>query len=163
MTIEALVTRKTQDLARIAAEDLLRAQDPDLIRVERAELWTFEVDGSGGEREVRSVLEDSTLIVNPNVHRSTMENWRRAPVEGARLCITVTDRVDARAASVLRAARERRGLRSIRGVRRSVVWILEMKDRAGALRLGQVIAGPQGGVLANVHAQDVNMEVWEAA
>ena len=43
MTIEALVTRKTQDLVQYAAEDLLRETVPGLARIERGEMWAFAV------------------------------------------------------------------------------------------------------------------------
>ena len=161
MKIEAFVKRKTQDLVRTAAEDLLLEKYPELRRVDRAELWTFEIEGPSAEQDVKRILEESTLIVNPNVHRYTLDGWRRPPAQGTRLCVTVTDRVDARASSVLRAARERRGLSGVREVRRAVVWFLDLEtgdaDLAG--RIGQKIAGPEGGILANVHAQDVHMEV----
>ena len=161
MKIEAFVKRKTQDLVRVAAEYLLREKYPDVRRVDRAELWTFEVEGASAEEDVKRILEESTLIVNPNVHRYTLEGWRRPPPEGTRLLVSVTDRVDARAKSVLRAARERRGLTSVREVRRAVVWFLDLEteDAAAASRIGDRIAGPEGGILANVHAQDVQMEV----
>jgi len=161
MKIEAFVKRKTQDLVRVAAEDLLREKYPDVRRVDRAELWTFEVDGASAEGDVKRILEESTLVVNPNVHRYTLESWRRPPPQGTRLCVSVTDRVDARAKSVLRAARERRGLTSVREVRRAVVWFLDLEteEAAVASRIGDRIAGPEGGILANVHAQDVKMEV----
>ena len=164
MKIEALVKRKTHDLVRIAAEDLLLEKYPEVRRVDRAELWTFEIEGPSAMEDAKRILDESTLIVNPNVHRYTLEGWRRPPPQGARLCVTVTDRVDARSSSVLRAARERRGLTSVREVRRAVVWFLDLEtgDAAAAGRIGEKIAGQEGGILANVHAQDVRMEVMTA-
>jgi phosphoribosylformylglycinamidine (FGAM) synthase PurS component len=163
--IEALVKRKTQDLVRTAAEDLLLEKYPEVRRVDRAELWTFEIDGPSAASDAKRILDESTLIVNPNVHRYTLEEWRRPPAEGTRLCVRVTDRVDARASSVLRAARERRGITGVREVRRAVVWFLDLetKDAAAAGRIGEQIAGPEGGILANVHAQDVEMEVMTSS
>ncbi|HET9887607.1 MAG TPA: hypothetical protein VFR10_08840 [bacterium] len=165
MKIEALVKRKTQDLVRIAAEDLLLEKYPEVRRVDRAELWTFEIDGASPESDAKRILDESTLVVNPNVHRYTLEGWRGQPAQGTRLCVTVTDRVDGRASAVLRAARERRGLTAVRDVRRSVIWFLDLetKDAALAGRIGTKIAGPEGGILANVHAQDVHMEVMTSA
>ncbi len=165
MILEALVHRKTVDLVRIAAEDLVRGQFPEVRRVDHGELWTFDVDGEVGERELRRLLDETTLVVNPNVHKVTLGAWRKAPAAGARLVVLVRDRVDARAASVLRAARERRGLGAIRGASRSTVWSLDVEGEdapAAAERVGNRVAGPQGGLLANPHAQDVQREVVSA-
>src|SRR5687767_4481618 len=51
--IEAFVKRKTQDLVRTAAEDLLLEKYPELRRVDRAELWTFEIEGPSAEEDVK--------------------------------------------------------------------------------------------------------------
>jgi hypothetical protein len=173
MIVEALVRRKTVDLVRVAAEDILRERFPEVRRVDHAELWTFDAEESSGADDVRKLLDETTLVVNPNVHRVTLGEWRKAPSGGARVVIVVKDRVDARAASVLRAARERRGLRAIRAAERAIVWTLDVDAPASgagappagpsiasvAERLALAVAGPEGGLLANPHAQDVAREV----
>ena len=72
MKIEAVVRRKTQDLVRDAAEDLLRETVEGIRRVDRAELWTFEVGGGDAREPVRAILDDTALVVNPNVHRYSL-------------------------------------------------------------------------------------------
>jgi phosphoribosylformylglycinamidine (FGAM) synthase PurS component len=166
MIVEALVRRKTVDLVRIAAEDLVREQFPEVRRVDHGELWTFDLDDESGERDLQRLLDETALVVNPNVHKVTLGDWRKAPAAGARLVVVVKDRVDARAASVLRAARERRGLGGIRGASRATVWSLDVDAEnapAAAERLGLRVAGPEGGLLANPHAQDVQREVVSAS
>ncbi len=166
MIVEALVRRKTVDLVRIAAEDLVREQFPEVRRVDHGELWTFDVDDAGGAQDVQRLLDETTLVVNPNVHKVTLGAWRKAPTAGARLVLVVHDRVDARASSVLRAARERRGLGAIRGASRATVWSLDVEGNdasATAERVGLRVAGPEGGLLANPHAQDVRREVVSAS
>lgn len=162
MKIEALVRRKTVDLTRVAAEDLVRAAHPDVVRVDRGELWTFDVDDAGGEAEVRRLLDATTLVVNPNVHRVVVGDWEKAPASGARLDVIVRDRVDAKARSVLRSARERLGLGKLRGVTRAVVWSLDVPNADSAELVGLSVAGPAGGLLSNPHAQDVTRTVVNA-
>lgn len=165
MTVDVHVRRKIRDLVRDAAEDALRVRWPALTRVDRAEVWTFSL-ASGGEAEVTRVLEETTLVANPNIHRWTRDGAAPAPAAtagGARVRVTVRDRVDPKGASVLRSVRERLGLRGIRGVARSVQWTLELPaSREEAERLAREVAGQDGrgaGLLANPHAQDVEIAV----
>ncbi len=162
MTVDVHVRRKIRDLVRDAAEDALRARWPALTRVDRAEVWTFSL-APGGEAEVTRVLEETTLVANPNIHRWTRGDAAPAADGGARVRVTVRDRVDPKGASVLRSVRERLGFRGIRGVARSVQWTLELPaSRADAERLAREVCGQDGrgaGLLANPHAQDVETAV----
>ena len=169
MTVEVHVRRKIRDLVRDAAEDALRAHWPTLGRVDRAEVWTFSLD-AGGAEDVRRMLEATTLVVNPNVHRWTIvdEGGEDAPAAagGARVRVEVHDRVDAKGASVLRSLRDRVGWRGVAGVRRSVLWTLDLPgSREEAERLAREVTGLDGrgaGLLANPHAQDVETRVIPA-
>lgn len=164
MTVDVQVRRKIRDLVRDAAEDALRVRWPSLTRVDRAEVWTFAV-APGGEEDVTRVLEETTLVANPNIHRWTRDGGAPAPAAdgGARVRVTVRDRVDPKGASVLRSVRERLGLRGIEGVSRSVQWTLELPaSREEAEGLAREVAGRDGrgaGLLANPHAQDVETRV----
>ncbi len=180
-TLRALVTRKTIDLTRVAAEDLVRAAHPEVRRVDRGELWTFDVEGPEGEAEVRRLLETTTLVVNPNVHRVVVGAPPAPPpaAAGARLEVVVADRVDAKSRAVLRSARQRLGFGRIRDVRRAILGSLDVgagdsgagtaaasasfaAAAAAAERIGLAVAGPEGGLLANPHAQDVERKVVTA-
>ncbi len=160
MMFSVTVHRKTRDLARDAAEDLLRAQVDGFGAIDRAELWTFEVeDAPEAETAVRRILDDTTLVVNPNLHRYTLDEPDRSDGARTHLVVTVSDRVDAKSVAVLRSGRERLGETSVTGVARSVQWTLGLDaDEATALEVGREITGGGergAGVLANSHAQDV--------
>jgi len=165
MTIVARVQRKTRDLVRDAAEDVLRARSAGFEAIDRAEQWTFEAPADGAQRDVHRILDETTLVVNPNLHRYTLEGEEHpgAPPAGARVEIVVQDRVDAKGAAVLRAVRERRGIRGITGVSRAVVWTLDVAGSpADAERLANEVTGGDGhgaGILANPHSQHVTWRV----
>jgi phosphoribosylformylglycinamidine (FGAM) synthase PurS component len=168
MTMDVLVRRKIADLVRDAAEGALRESCPSLERLDRAELWTFTVEGED-RAVVRRVLEDTTLVANPNVHRWTFrEAAPTVPLAPgrARVVVEVHDRVDARGASVLRALRERRGVRSVTGVRRGVLWTIDVaarREQAEALARDVTGTGDAGaGLLANPHAQEASATVTAA-
>jgi phosphoribosylformylglycinamidine (FGAM) synthase PurS component len=165
--VEAVVTRKTKDLVRDAAEDLLRDSAVGFERVERAELWSFEVEAESASPEIRKILDETTLVVNPNVHRYSLKTWETRPSSGCRLFVRVKDRVDAKGASVTRSIRGRLKIESIREAARSVLWTIDLgtSDRAEAERLGRDVAGlgPRGaGLLANPHSQEVEIRVAAA-
>jgi phosphoribosylformylglycinamidine (FGAM) synthase PurS component len=166
VTVDVLVRRKIRDLVRDAAEDVLRATVPALEALDRAELWTFTVDGDA-DAVVKGVLADTTLVANPNVHRWSFEVPSTAPAPGhARVFVAVHDRVDAKGASVLRALRDRRGIRSVTSVRRAVLWTIDLaarREEAEALARVVTGAGEGGaGLLANPHAEDVETTVVAA-
>lgn len=161
--VQVFVKRKTTDLVRVAAEDLLRASHPEVRRVDRGELWTFELHGAEGELELQRLLEETTLLVNPNLHRVSRGAPSPVPASGARLTVLVHDRVDPKPSAVLRAARDRRGFRHIEKIERAVLWTLDVDTPQAAEALGREIAGPEGGLLANPHAQDVERKVTHAA
>jgi phosphoribosylformylglycinamidine (FGAM) synthase PurS component len=166
VTVHVLVRRKIRDYVRDAAEDALRASVPALERVDRAERWSFTVEGAGAD-VVERVLADTTLVANPNVHRWAFEGSPEPPASGrARVVVAVHDRVDAKGASVLRALRDRRGLSSVTAVRRSVLWTIDLAARREeAEALSRAVTGSGGGgagLLANLHAQDVETEVLTA-
>ncbi len=164
MNVEVLVRRKTRDLVCDAAEDVLREEHPEVVHIDRAEAWTFRVDAADAPK-VHRVLERSTLVANPNVHRWSIagEAAREPAARRTRVRLRVRDRVDARGAAVLRAMRDRRGVQSLDEVQHAVVWTLDVDaSRAGAGELARRLAGLSGhgaGLLANPHAQDVQLEV----
>ncbi|MDP6528146.1 MAG: hypothetical protein QF819_01060 [Gemmatimonadota bacterium] len=167
MTIEALVFRKVRDLVRDAAEDVLNDWGAPVSAVERAEIWSFTVDAADPAEEVRRALEETTAVVNPNIHLVRMDGWGAPPDRGCRAFVRVTDRVDTKGAAVLRALRDRRGMASFTEVRRSVLWILDLdtEDPAEAKRAVAGLARTDrrsAGLLANPHAQDVCVEVVSA-
>jgi phosphoribosylformylglycinamidine (FGAM) synthase PurS component len=158
MTVSVWVRRKTRDLVRDAAEDLLRATGERVERIERAELWRFEVERSDEpETTVRRILDETTLVVNPNVHRYSLEERGGPPAARTRLRVEVRDRVDAKGAAVLRSIRERLGVGSVTGVTRSVLWSIDLDaDEERARSVGRRLSGDGergAGVLANRHAQ----------
>jgi phosphoribosylformylglycinamidine (FGAM) synthase PurS component len=161
--IEAVVRRKTQDLVQDAGEDLVRRVIPGVARVDRAELWAFEVEAPDGAARVREILDGTTLVVNPNVHRYSLEPWDEAPQRGARLLLCVRDRVDPRGAQVLRAVRDRLGHADVTAASRAVLWRvdLESADVSAAEEAGRALtgAGRGAGILANPHAQDTLLQV----
>jgi phosphoribosylformylglycinamidine (FGAM) synthase PurS component len=165
MTVTARVHRKTRDLVRDAAEDVLRPRVPALAGLDRAELWVFEGE-DGAEKDVRRLLDETTLVVNPNLHRYRLDGAGSRPERGTRLEIVVHDRVDAKGAAVLRNVRERRGIRTVTGVRRSVVWTIDVDGPAEeAERLAREVTGRDGrgaGLLANPHSQEVEWTVTGA-
>jgi phosphoribosylformylglycinamidine (FGAM) synthase PurS component len=164
--VEAVVRRKTQDLVQDSAADLVRASLGGVRRVERAEVWTFDVEGAGAPDRVRRILEGTTLVVNPNVHRWSLEGHAAPPASGTRLLVRVQDRVDAKGRQVLRAVRERLGFREVRSAERAVQWTvdLETEDAAAAERAGRMLVGGErgAGILANGHAQTVEVRVLAA-
>ena len=151
MKIEARVTRKTRDLVLDSAEELLRRKVPQVAGLARAEIWTFDVDDAAAESDVRHVLEDTTLVVNPNIHRWALDGGE-APA-GPRVTVRVTERVDAKGAAVLRGIRERYGARGVSGVTRAVEWWLDLEP--GAAGDADRIAGEAGRILGNPHAQEI--------
>jgi len=162
MTVEAVVRRKIRDLVRDAAEDVLRARGVDPQRVDRAELWSFDVEGADAPGTVSRLLAETTLVVNPNIHRYSLSEAPAPPEHGCRLFVRVRERVDARGASVLRAIRERRGNRQITNVTRSVLWSIDWDLRPAEVeRIAREITGEEygAGVLANRHAQEVTWKV----
>ncbi|MBZ0266709.1 hypothetical protein K8I85_01000 [bacterium] len=165
MTIHAYVHRKTRDLVCDAADDGLRGRWPSVRNVDRAEVWSFDVDGDEitAEAAVRGILEDTTLVVNPNVHRYTLDASPGGAAARARITVDVHDLVDAKGASVLRTLRERRGLRAVTDVRRSVRWVIDMDaPGAEARALAEAATGQDGrgaGLLSNRHSQDVTIHV----
>jgi phosphoribosylformylglycinamidine (FGAM) synthase PurS component len=142
VTVDVLVRRKIRDLVRDAAEDVLRVTVPALEALDRAELWTFTVDGDA-DAVVKGVLADTTLVANPNVHRWSFEVPSTAPAPGhSRVFVAVHDRVDAKGASVLRALRDRRGMHSVTSVRRTVLWTIDLAaQREEAEALARVVTG----------------------
>lgn len=165
MIVDVHVRRKIRDLVRDAAEDALRVRWPGLTRVDRAEVWSFELS-SGGAADVERILEETTLVANPNIHRwSVAPGDAAAPAAGgaARVRVTVRERVDPKGASVLRSLRERLGRHGITGVARSVQWTLELpaslEDAEGLAREVTGGDGRGAGLLANPHAQDVETQV----
>jgi phosphoribosylformylglycinamidine (FGAM) synthase PurS component len=161
--VEAVIRRKTQDLVRDAAENLLRGSVDGVRHVDRADLWTFEVDGDDAAGEVRRMLDETTLVVNPNVHRYSLDRWDGPPESGTRLFVRVCDRVDPKGAAVLRAVRDRLGRRRFTGTSRAVLWIVDLDtdDAAAAERAGREMVGRTrgAGILANGHAQDAEIRV----
>ena len=155
MKLVAHVTRKTRDLVLDSAEELLRREAPEVRKVRRAEVWSFDVESAEAAADVRRVLDETTLVVNPNVHRYTLDRASERP-EGPRLTVLVTERVDAKGAAVLRGLR-RCGARGVRGVTRSVEWTLDLAGTAAgsAARLGEEVAA----ILGNRHAQEVETKV----
>jgi phosphoribosylformylglycinamidine (FGAM) synthase PurS component len=163
MTIVARVHRKTRDLVRDAAEDVLRARSAPVAVIDRAEQWTFRTTAEDAQGDVHRILDETTLVVNPNLHRYRLEEETGAPGTGSRIEIVVHDRVDAKGASVLRAVRERRGIRSITGVSRAIVWTLDVTgSEEDAEQLARAVTGGDGhgaGILANPHSQEVTWRV----
>jgi phosphoribosylformylglycinamidine (FGAM) synthase PurS component len=165
--IEVLVTRKIRDLVRDAAENVLILVRKGIVGVSRGELWTFEVESDDARSEIRRILDETTLLVNPNLHHYTLDSWRRAPETGCRLLVHVSEGIDARGEAVLRAIRERRGIESVTSASSSILWAIDL-DGSGeeeAMELGREITGDEGrgaGLLANRHAQDVRLEVMTA-
>ncbi|MGH2570530.1 MAG: hypothetical protein ACRDGR_04850 [bacterium] len=157
MKVEARVTRKTRDLVLDSAEELLRREVPEVARVRRAEVWSFDVEDAAAAADVRRVLEETTLVVNPNVHRWTLDEGDER-TEGARLTVRVTERVDAKEAAVLRGMR-RCGAQGVRRAQRTVVWSLDLADTAAgsASRIGEEVAA----ILGNRHSQEVETRVSE--
>jgi phosphoribosylformylglycinamidine (FGAM) synthase PurS component len=157
MKLEAWVPRKTRDLVLDSAEELLRDKAPEVTAVGRAEVWSFDVEGRAAETDVRRVLDETTLVVNPNVHRYSLAGGDEPPPAGSRLTVRVMERFDPKEAAVLRGIRERCGVRAVHGVSRSVVWTLDLKegDAQDAERVGRVVAS----ILANPHAQDLETDV----
>jgi phosphoribosylformylglycinamidine (FGAM) synthase PurS component len=164
MNVEVHVRRKTRDLVCDAAADALRASCPEVAHLERADVWTFRVDTADAP-EIGRVLAESTLVANPNVHRWAFAGEAAArPVgAGTRVRLRVHDRVDARGAAVLRAMRDRRGVASLTEVRHAVQWTIDIHaPRAAAEALARGLAGLSergAGLLANPHAQDVDVAV----
>jgi hypothetical protein len=176
------VYRKTRDLVRDAAEDtLLRASGggdgsgspggaatvPPVRGIDRAELWTFDMEDATADAGVRRALEDTTLVVNPNLHRWSLDTAEAVrPATGARLTLIVRDRVDAKGRSVLRAMRDRLGVKGLTGVTRAVRWAIDVEgDAAAAEALAARVTGADGrgaGLLANPHSQDVDVRVESA-
>ena len=165
MNVSAIVHRKTRDVVRDAAEDLLRERSVGLTAIDRAELWTFDVDDSpaAAEEAVRRILDDTTLVVNPNIHRYSLAAPPPADDDSTRLVLTVRDRVDPKGAAVLRSVRERLGLTNVTGVTRAVQWMLAFdSDEVSVRALGREITGESergAGLLANPHAQDTEWRV----
>jgi phosphoribosylformylglycinamidine (FGAM) synthase PurS component len=165
VTIHAYVHRKTRDLVCDAADDGLRARWDSVRNVDRAEVWSFDVDGDEitAEAAVRGILEDTTLVVNPNVHRYTLDVSPGNAIAAARVTVNVHDLVDAKGASVLRTIRERRGLRAVTDVRRSVRWVIDVDGPASeAKAIAEVVTGQDGrgaGLLSNRHSQEVTIQV----
>jgi phosphoribosylformylglycinamidine (FGAM) synthase PurS component len=164
--VEALVRRKTQDLVRDSAESLVRASIGGVRAVERAEVWIFDVDGDSAADRVRRVLEETTLVVNPNVHRWSLESPAAPPPPGSRVVVRVKDRVDAKGRQVLRAVRERLGFREVRDVERATQWTvdLETRERPAAEHAGRILTGGDrgAGILVNAHAQTAEVFVTSA-
>ncbi len=170
MTVCASVHRKTADLVRDAAEDGLRGRWPSVRSVDRAELWSFDVDGDDDEAmtTVREILDDTTLVVNPNVHRYVLRpagevTSSSGPDGAVRVTLLVHDLIDARGAAVLRTLRVRRGQRQVTGVRRAIQWTIDVAaqvDEAEAIARAMTGGdGRGGGLLANRHSQDVRIHV----
>ena len=166
MRVEAVVRRKTQDLVQDAAEDLVRREIPGVTRVDRAELWAFEVDAPDGAERVREILDETTLVVNPNVHRYSLEPWNEAPERGTRLLVRVRDRVDPKGAQVLRAVRDRLGHAEVTLASRSVLWRVDLDsaDASAAEAAGRALTGGErgAGILSNPHAQEALLQVVTA-
>ena len=53
----------------------IRAYDPQT----GAELWTFDVQGDDPTARVKEILDETTLVVNPNVHRYSIGSWNDPP------------------------------------------------------------------------------------
>ena len=161
MKLEAWVTRKTRDLVLDSAEELLRVTAPEVGAVRRAEVWAFEVDGGAAESDVRRVLDETSLIVNPNVHRYSLNGREPVIARGSRVTVRVTERVDPKGTAVLRSIRDRLSLRSVKRVSRSVVWSLDLPEASAdeAARVGREVAS----ILGNRHSQDVETRVAEAS
>ncbi len=167
--LAALVHRKTRDLVRDAAEDVLRRPDGSpagLTGLDRAELWTFDVGDAASEQGVRRALEETTLVVNPNLHRWTTDAAAPPPPRGVRITLVVRDRVDAKGRSVLRAMRDRLGVKGLADVSRAVRWTIDLDgDAEAAEALAARVTGADGrgaGLLANPHSQDVQVRVESA-
>jgi len=150
VTLVARVTRKTRDLVLDSAEELLRSEVPRLAAVRRAEVWTFDVEDEAAAAEVRRLLDETTLVANPNVHRWTIDAAEDAP--GPHVTVRVTERVDAKGSAVLRGLR-RCGARGVRGVTRAVEWILDLPEAAAGE--AESVAAAVAPILGNPHAQDV--------
>ena len=152
MIVEALVRRKTQDMVRDAAATLLRetfeADLGGIGRIDRADLWAFDVDAADGTALVKDVLEDTTLVVNPNIHRYSLAPWSDVPENGTRLFVRVQDRVDSKGSQVLRAIRDRLGRPELVG---GTGQMIEAGDR-GILPIGTF---PPAWVRRQ-HGRDVN-------
>lgn len=163
MKVEAFVTRKARDLVRDAAESLLRESVNGLRDVKRAEVWSFDLEGVDAERELREILDETTLIVNPNVHRYTLEPERPTAGVGSRVFVRVRDRVDPKAKAVLRAICNVHGARSVKGVSRAILWTIDLdtEDVGQVERFARDAAGLDrgAGILANTHAQEVEIVV----
>jgi phosphoribosylformylglycinamidine (FGAM) synthase PurS component len=165
MTIRAYVHRKTSDLVRYAAEDGLRAGWTTITGVDRSEVWSFDVAGqdAAAAETVRGILEDTALVVNPNVHRYTLEPPASGGGEAVRVTLLVRDLVDARGAAVLRTLRERRGMTSLTAVRRAVQWTIDVAaDAKTAGEIAELVTGGGArgaGLLANRHSQEVRIQV----
>ena len=170
MIVEALVRRKTQDMVRDAAATLLRetfeADLGGIGRIDRADLWAFDVDAADGTALVKDVLEDTTLVVNPNIHRYSLAPWSDVPESGTRLFVRVQDRVDSKGSQVLRAIRDRLGRPEVKEAQRSVLWTIDLKtaDADAAEAAGRAMVGEArgAGILANPHAQDAEIRVVSA-
>jgi hypothetical protein len=165
MRIEAVVRRKIRDLVRDAAEDLLVSSGAAPTHVDRAELWAFEVEGADASGTVSRILAETNLVVNPNIQRFTIGEAPGMPNHGCRLFVRVQERVDARGSSVLRTLRERRGIRQVTNVTRSVLWSIDFdRDERDVTRIAREITGAEygAGILANPHAQEVSWKVVPA-
>jgi phosphoribosylformylglycinamidine (FGAM) synthase PurS component len=177
VTLEVLVKLAAPDPWSFTVQQALSRKFglAGIVNVDRVKAWqlTYVMDGEDAALDItKDVLNRTALLANPNRDVWVIKLagadlpagfWPSSTEETAAFAIKVTDLEDLVGRSVAEILGYRLGIRQIRSVRFSTIWILQL-DRAGRPEeLAQEIAVAQSwrrGLLANPHCQ--RAEIWPA-
>ena len=166
-TLALLVRHRVEDLAARTAEETIRGRiegGEHLERLGREELWEFTFRaGSGCEKRIRKLTEESNLFVNPNKHHHRFTADVLSGREGGGYLLRVHNRDDLDGDVAFDTLVNQYDCEGLERVRFGTVWVIHVSavkgERAAALtERFAVTRGPRDGLLVNPHYQDWTLE-----
>ena len=166
-TFQVHVTLKIPDAVARTAENSMRRRMglSDLGKLSRAEWWVVEFadDCSDAEARLVSLVEKTSLFLNPNKHRYTIHSGKTPSVDAGVCVILVEDKEDlAGRASEEAIRRHPLAGGQVERVHRGTLWMVASESGAPAdsRRLAEAVATSTDrthGLLANPHYQNVTL------
>jgi hypothetical protein len=177
MDVEVLVKLVAPDPWSFTVYDALSRKFglEEIVGIERIKRWTLTydvvaVDDAVGPTEI--ILRETVLLANPNRDVRQLRTDASEPVvpgiydlkEGVAdaYVVKVHNLGDSAGENVVRIARSRLGIESLRSVSSSTVWVIEMsRGEPDSRRIAEKVAVLEArgsGLLANPHCQEAEVQ-----
>ena len=179
-SVEVLVRLAAADPWSFTVYDTLTRKlgHAEIVGVTRIKSWwiDFDAEPEGAMASTERLVKETALLANPNRDKWSVRLasgkspgqriWRRQPEARSAMVVKVSDIDNPVGRSVARVLTSRLGMREVRDVRFSWVWVLETSaDRRLAGRIAADVAVSRSwrrGLLSNPHYQQAEVLAAEA-